>query len=295
VGELAGGEQAHGMRLAAGVDRDLREHGGRIDLLIEQREHRRVELLRRAFGVVRDQHRRPGLELELDRLGELAAGGAGRAGGDLDAVGRGLRKANLGVEHDGARADPAPRTLGLRRQLDRRGRRGIALRGDRDHRLVEGDGELGRQWHTALGHVAQHAELAAGRDRGWRQLRRGRRGKRALDRLAGARRRLRPRAQRECLLIGRVGGDRLEPLQQGGGVGVGQLLGRRELGAIERRRSGLAVRQREIEPGWNVLALHERLIRRPRAAAGGPAGAGAATAARRDHGEQRRDREAASR
>ena len=258
LGDLVGGEQPRRVGLARGLDLDRRQHRGLIDLLVEAHEHRRVELLRtagRPAGL--DPRRRRG-ERELLRVGEHVARRALRALRDLDRVGRGLREPHRRIEHDRLGAEPAPAPRRRRRQRHRHVARRVVLRRHRDHRLRERQLQLRRQRDVTLGRPPQDRQRLArvvGRRR--RSRLRVRRRERALDRLARARRRRRPIAQREGLRVVGLHADRRDAIEDRLGRGVVDRLRRGQRRSIRRRRAGLAVGQPHRQA--RLVIEHQRL------------------------------------
>ena len=137
----------------------VREHRLRIDLLIEQREHRHVELLRPAARACSTRASARGVSnVNFTAVLEHAAGRALRAGGNLDRdtsspAGTGPR------DRTGSCACRSSASLpfGVRRQLHRL----VAAASSCDVTATIGwlnvTRQLGRERHLALGHAAQHA------------------------------------------------------------------------------------------------------------------------------------------
>jgi hypothetical protein len=225
------------------------EDRGGVDALIEGEEDARAS---GGGGVARGrgrQRRRRGREAEVDGLAELAAAGRGGAGGRRDAVLGGHGEATGRAKQQGAGADPGPCAGRLRAELDRHlARRELALRGEGDHRLREGEREVGGDRDLAVGAVAQQLERAGGGDGGGALGLAGEGGEHGG---AGPRRRLRGGAQRE---VGGLGGVEREG-GEAGEQGLDLALAERR-GGGERRRGGGAVARLAL--GEGELEARER-------------------------------------
>ena len=250
---LGGLAQADGLAAAAGGQLHVLDQGLRVDALVEAQEHHRLEGMGTVLGVDRAQAQRRGGEGEVRCIGQGVTVGRLGAGGHLDGVLGGHGEPRVGLEHQGAGAEPAPVALGLRRQLHRHGLRRLGLGGHRHHGLVEGQAQVRGQVDLTLGGVAQD-----GQDTGLARVHDGGaldRRERHVDGLAGQRWRQGTLAQGEChpvaglhLQRGDPGQDLVRPRRRqllARGHGQGRGLGRR----------GAHLAQAHAQPG-DVLVHH---------------------------------------
>ena len=243
---LVRGGEAHGDGAPARDHARRGQDGGGVDGLVEDGQKQRVAARRAALRVPGQEARRRGRERPGHVRGQRAAGDAARAGRYLDAVVGRHREAAHRLEHERARADPAPLAGRLRGEShgDRLARE-VGVRVEGDHGLRERDREVRGERHVALGH-APH-DLQGARRAGVRVLRLllGRERRERGAPRAGRRQRALAEGER---LLARKGREWRQAIEHAACLGIGEPLRLRS--RDERGRLALlrALAEAEDEP-----------------------------------------------
>ena len=166
--DLICGRQAQRVADAAGSHLRVLEDGRGVDSLVERCKKERREAKIACGGMRRLQRGRRRAEGPADGLRQFPAAGRLCARGDFDRVlgrhGHASGACGAGLEEERLRAHPAPAARRFGGQPDRRVLTGqLPVTGERDHRLVEGDAQLGSQGHVSLGRIAQNGQGRVGK------------------------------------------------------------------------------------------------------------------------------------